>query len=172
MDWATATNILLTLIDWDGEDRLTVTLSEIRQASEELLETLSSLEDEKWELEQDLDHSVEELQQANSTIRCLQERPVAKITTGHRYHQNQFEVRRASGCCTKCGETGHLRAACPQQNPPTPGPRTKATPIEPKPTLKATPTPTPTGPKITPGDTHMTATSTNIADPQQGEYRR
>ena len=90
-----------------------MTLSQIRMASEELLETMDHLQEDIKGLTLDLQNCHNQLATATATITWLQEQtphPV-KATTGHSYHRAQFEARRDSGCCTRCGGTGHFRAA-------------------------------------------------------------
>ena len=43
MDWATATNVLCTLLDWEGKDTPPVTLSHIRSAIKESMEAMGDL---------------------------------------------------------------------------------------------------------------------------------
>ena len=110
MDWATATNVLLTLLNWEGQDPLPVTLSQIRSASEELLEAMGDLQDDIKELTLDLQERDKELVDATARIKRLQGRPRGQATTGQAYHQSQYEARHATGACT--GMWGNQALPC------------------------------------------------------------
>ena len=185
MDWATTTNVLLTLLDWKDQDTLPVTLSQIRSASEELLEAMGDLQDDIKELTLDLQERDKQLAEATATIKRLQERPRGRATTGQAYHQFQYEARRTTGACTRCGSTGHFHATCPQRNPLTPGPSkgaTLTTDTEPKTRAPPTPTESPTTTEIKSRTTptpptntlmpRLRAAPTSTTDQQQGGYRR
>ena len=129
---------------------------------------MSFLEDKTRKLEQDLEHSVKELQQAKTTIQRLQERLVSKITTGHCYHQDQYDRRRVSGSCIRCGGSGHFHATCPQRNSPT-------TTIQLTPTPLATRVTLPTDPivlKTTAVNTHKMVIPCDHTEPRQGGFNR
>ena len=120
MHWATATNVLRTLLNWEGKDIVPVTLSQIRSASEELLEAMGDLQDDIKELTLNFQERDKQLTDATATIKRLQDRPMGQATIGQAYHQSQYEARRATGVCTTCGGIGHFHATCPQRNPLTP----------------------------------------------------
>ena len=71
MDWATAQATVFALLDWTGKDTLPVTLSAIRLASEELLESISDLQDDIKELTLDLQACNQQLTNATATIALL-----------------------------------------------------------------------------------------------------
>ena len=71
MDWATGQATLFTLLNWTGEDTLPVTLSEIRLASEELLECIGDLQEDIKELTLDLQARNQQLTNAKSMIARL-----------------------------------------------------------------------------------------------------